>query len=256
MKKLILLQVLLCFITLLILSIFKINFILIVIFAFLPIIIFSSLWFYWFRNIFFFRDPIRKLPQGDRIIVSPADGRIMYIYEVNNSEIICKKNDQNININEISKIQNTSGNGWLIGIYMTPFDVHYNYAPISGKVNSLYHFKAKINLPMVDLWEYINFTLLKRAVNLFSAKFHFENERMTFLIENNIISCVVILIADKFVNKITKYFNLNDSLKIGQKISFIERGSQVDLFIPYKNLTFKVKTGQQVYGKKTLIAEY
>ncbi|MBK9282706.1 MAG: phosphatidylserine decarboxylase [Sphingobacteriaceae bacterium] len=191
-----------------------------------------------------------------KIIVSPADGRVMYIYPVKNGVVVSKKNGENIAIDEISKTSVGNKNGWLIGIYMSPFDVHYNYSPINGSVQSIFHYQTGFNLPMVDFWEYINFAFLRKAVNLFSRKFHFINERMTIEIVNEKISCVLILIADKFVNKITKFFDKGSELSIGQKISFIERGSQADLFIASEKLNFRVKVGQQVYGCKTIICKY
>jgi phosphatidylserine decarboxylase len=222
----------------------------------IPFLVLGLFWFFWFRYVYFYRDPMRKPPNGDRIIVAPADGRVMYVYSVKEGKVIVNKKGESIAVNEISKTRCKKSDGWLIGIYMSPFDVHYNYAPISGRVMSVYHYKSSLNLPMVDLWEYINFTLLRRAVNLFSRKFHFVNERMTIEITNMELTCFVILIADKFVNKIRKFFKEKDELLIGEKICFIERGSQVDLFLPVKNLDLYVREGEQVYGCKTIIGRY
>lgn len=213
--------------------------------------------FYWFRNKFFSRNPERTPPSDNNIIVSPADGRLMYIAKVINGKVISTKNNEEILINEITKLEECEIlNGWLYGIYMSPFDVHYNYSPVKGKVKSIYHYKTELNLPMVDLWEYINFTLLRRAVNLFSRKFHFVNERMTLEFESSKFTCYVVLIADKFVNKIKCFVNVDDNINLGDKISFIARGSQVDLFIPYDKLQNRVNVGQQVYGCKSILAMY
>lgn len=256
MKKLIVL-IIVCFIFFYIIgSFFNLNFLQTVLFLWLPVFIILIIWFYWFRNIYFFRDPKRQPPSVNNTIVSPADGRIMYIYQVKNGLVVSNKNGENIVIDEISKTTVKERNGWLVGIYMSPFDVHFNYSPISGQAKSIFHYQTGFNLPMVDFWEYINFTLLRKAVNLFSRKFHLINERMTIEIINEKISCVLILIADKFVDKITKYFNEEDNLVLGQKISFIERGSQADLFIVKDKLNFSVKVGQQVYGCKTVICIY
>jgi phosphatidylserine decarboxylase len=107
---------------------------------------------------------------------------------------------------------------------------------------------------MVDLWEYVSFTLLRRAVDLFTAPFHLENERLTMRIENGHAVCVLILIADRFVNKITRFFEEGAYIKKGEKISFIARGSQTDLFLAGARLVFKVQPGDQVYAGKTIIA--
>jgi phosphatidylserine decarboxylase len=109
---------------------------------------------------------------------------------------------------------------------------------------------------MVDLWEYINFTVLRRAVDLFSRKFHFTNERMTIGIEGEQIGIFEVLIADKFVNKISCFVQKGHYLKASQKIAFIARGSQVDLIINRKEIDLLIDFGQQVYGGKTVLARY
>ncbi len=73
-------------------------------------------------------------------------------------------------------------------------------------------------------------------------------------IQNSRVTCFLILIADKFVNKISRFYEDDQSVEKGQKISFIERGSQTDLFIPHHDLTFTVKPGEQVYAGETVIA--
>ncbi|MFW9928795.1 MAG: phosphatidylserine decarboxylase [Candidatus Thorarchaeota archaeon] len=256
MRKLLLLIIVSFFILYLIGDFFGLVLYQIALLLWLPVLIILIGWFYWFRNIYFFRDPKREPPSAENIIVSPADGRIMYIYPVKNGSVVSSKNGEDIVIDEISKTSVKEKNGWLVGIYMSPFDVHYNYSPIDGLVKYIFHYQTGFNLPMVDFWEYINFTLLRKAVNLFSRKFHLVNERMTIEIVNESISCLLILIADKFVDKITKYFKEEDKLMLGQKISFIERGSQADLFIAKENLNFSAKVGQQVYGCKTVICTY
>ena len=164
---------------------FEFSILNIFLFLFIPFLFLSIWFFYWFRNIYFFRDPKRVPPDRDNVIVSPADGRVMYIYKVENGKIISNKNGEEIMISEIAKSEIEKSEGWLVGIYMSPFDVHYNYAPITGKVDFLYHHQTGFNLPMVDLWEYVNFTMLRKSVNLFARKFHIENERMTIKFTNS-----------------------------------------------------------------------
>jgi phosphatidylserine decarboxylase len=137
---------------------------------------------------------------------------------------------------------------------MTPFDVHFNRASIDDEIRTLHYHRTGLNLPMVDLWEYVNFTLFRKAVNMFAAPFHLENQRMTMQIQNGKSVCFLILIADHFVNKITRFFQESQQVKKGEKISFIERGSQTDLFIPHQSVSFKVRSGDQVYAGKTILA--
>lgn len=205
-------------------------------------------------KVWFYRDPPRVPESTENSIIAPADGQVIYINDVKDQKVISKKLGSEINIEEISKSKTKVGDGYLIGIYMSPLDVHYNYAPIGGTVESIHHAQAKVNLPMVDIWEYIRLTYLRRVVDLFGKKYHLTNERNTIFIKGN-ITVAMVEIADKFVNKIKCFVKINDSIKIGQKIAFIERGSQVDLYIP-KETQIKVKVGQQVYGGQTIIASY
>lgn len=253
MKKLFLLQAAACAVTGFVGS--RLGFPLwqIAVFAWLPIFVAGYVWFWWFRNVFFFRDPKRRIPTGDNLILSPADGRVMYVCPVKAGDVVCDKQGRKIPIKELARTDVGNAPGWLVGIYMTPFDVHFNRAPIAGDVQTLHYHRTGANLPMVDLWEYVNFTLFRRAVNLISAPFHLQNERMTMQIRNGNCVCFLILIADQFVNKITRFFTETQTVRQGDKISFIERGSQTDLFIPRTDISFQVRPGDQVYAGKTVI---
>jgi phosphatidylserine decarboxylase len=226
----------------------------IVFFAWLPILVAGQAWMWWFRHVYFFRDPERHAQAGEHAVLSPADGRVMYLHPVRAGEVISNKQGSAIRISELAKTDIAPQQGWLLGIYMTPFDVHFNRAPIEGAIKTLHYHRTGANLPMVDLWEYVSFTVLRRAVDLFSARFHLENERMTMRIDGQGTVCVLILIADRFVNKITRFFRDGDLVRRGDRISFIARGSQTDLFLAGDRLSFHVKPGDQVYAGQTIIA--
>lgn len=210
---------------------------------------------YWKRNILFFRDPKRTSPNDDSLIMSPCDGVVMYVNDIKNGEVISEKLGTVIPVTEISKAQDAPQTGKLIGIYMSPFDVHFNYAPINGKITNIVHTQAKLNLPMVDLWEYIQFCWLRRAVNLLGRKFHLENERNTIFIEGKKAKLMMVEIADKVVNKIDCFVKIGDSVGQGQKVSFIKRGSQVDLVLPGEGYDVVVLPGVHVVGAQTVIAK-
>jgi phosphatidylserine decarboxylase len=257
MKKLILLETIACLLIYLVGSFLGFRLWRIVVFGCAPVFLSGFGWLWWFRNVFFFRDPERVIPEGEELIVSPADGRVMYLYPVRAGEVISNKKGQRIRIRELAKTELSEAEGWLLGIYMTPFDVHFNRAPISGEIRSLHYHKTGLNLPMVDLWEYLNeylnFTLLRKAVDMFAAPFHLENERLTMKIRNGTKVCFIILIADRFVNKIKRFYQEGQFVQNGEKISFIERGSQTDLFIPFGRVRFDVKPGDQVRAGTTII---
>jgi phosphatidylserine decarboxylase len=203
--------------------------------------------FHWKRNIWFFRDPPRRAAGDPGVIVAPCDGRVIYIQEIKDSQIVSQKLSTQISIEEITKSPDAPPSGVLIGIYMSPYDVHFNYAPISGRVRKIVHTQAKINLPMVDLWEYIQFVWFRRAVNLLGHAFHLLNERNTIVIEGP-CKVAMVEIADKVVNKIDCYVHEGEELRQGQKVSFIKRGSQVDLILWGTDYEILAEVGQHVMG--------
>ncbi len=209
------------------------------------------------RYIWFYRDPVRAPDATGRVILSAADGQIVYVKKFKDNNVVSEKLGREIELSEPTSLKvPKSAEGWIIGVYMSPFDVHYNYAPTDGTVKGIAYTKPKANLPMVDLMEYIRFTFLRRAVDNFSEKFHLVNERNSLYVEGPGFEYAVIEIADKFVSKISCYVAEGEQVKAGRKIGFIDRGSQVDVIIFKTDIDIKVKPGQQVYGAKTVIAVY
>lgn len=212
------------------------------------------------RYYWFFRDPERIIPFGDNI-VSPADGSVVYIKEFRNGFIPASvKNGEAIPIKEILKQERTIEEGYLIGIWMSPFDVHVNRAPISGMVRTVDHFKNK-NLSMWKIFFQIMFQRLGiiRAKDHFSYKDHpyiIQNERNIFLIEGD-FRVYVIQIADKMVNKVVAFVQENERVQKGQRIGIIKMGSQVDILIPkLKNIKMRLMLGERVYAGETIVADF
>jgi phosphatidylserine decarboxylase len=209
------------------------------------------------RYVWFYRDPDRKPEATNRTVIAPADGQIVYIKRFSEGEVASEKLGREIRLDELTDLKLPKGkSGWIIGTYMSPFDVHYNYTPMPGKVKAIAYTKAEANLPMVDLWEYIRFSFLRKAVDNFSERWHLVNERNSVMVEGPGFDYALIEIADKFVNKITCYVSRGDMVEQGDKVGFIDRGSQVDLIIYTDAIEVKVKEGQQVYGGQTTLATY
>ncbi len=219
----------------------------------LPVLVLGHAWFWWFRHVYFYRDPPRQAACEPSALLSPADGQIMYLYPVRAGEVESNKLGQRIRVSELAKTEFAESEGWLMGIYMSPFDVHFIRAPVAGAIQVLHHHQTGLNLPMVDLWEYIRFAFLHKAVNLFARRYHLENERLTMRIQGKGPPVFLVLIADKFVNKITRFFAEGGAVERGGKLAFIERGSQTDVFIPTPSMDFRVKPGDQVYAGKTVL---
>ncbi|HEY5547965.1 MAG TPA: phosphatidylserine decarboxylase [Coriobacteriia bacterium] len=211
------------------------------------------------RFVWFYRDPVR-IPESTEAnaIISPADGQVVYIKKFEDGAVYSEKLGRRIELTEIAELPQTAGrSGWIIGMYMSPFDVHFNYAPVAGTVTAQRYTKADANLPMVDLSEYIRIAFLRKPFDNFAAAFHLENERNTVVIQGGgAPDIAVVEIADKFVNKIDILATDGDTLKIGDKLGFIKRGSQVDVIIFSDDIEWVAKFGQQTYGGQTLLARW
>lgn len=208
------------------------------------------------RKVWFYRDPPRTPDEKSfDAVISPADGVLLYIKPVSEGKVVSEKLGQKITVTELAKEKDLPENGWLYGIYMSPFDVHFNYAPLDAKLTRMFHTQAKTNLPMVDMAEYVQIAILRRAIDLFGKRYHLVNERNTMILEpDGGPKIAMVQIADKFVNKITPSVAEGDTLAAGQKVGFIERGSQVDLVIFSESVVPAVSVGDQVYGGKTVLA--
>ncbi|MBE3589575.1 MAG: phosphatidylserine decarboxylase [Firmicutes bacterium] len=217
----------------------------------------AGVWF--LRNVWFFRDPVRVSPREPGLVLSPADGKVVYVRRVQGGMVESRKLGRAIRVEEITRGRAEGElDGWLVGVYMSPLDVHFNYAPVDGRVEAVVHTPAARNWPMVDLWEYVNLTYLRRAMDLFGKRYHLENERNTIFLRTEAggraVRLAVVEIADRFVNKIDCFVKPGDDVRAGQKLSFIRRGSQVDVFLETTDVDILVRVGDQVYGALTPLA--
>lgn len=220
----------------------------------------TAAFLYFTRKIWFFRDPQHPGIESDEsLILSPVYGVVAYIKPVKDGRVESNKKGETIPISDISKQDwpenSPSSDGWLVGIAMTALDVHFQYSSIPGKVKSIFHYQTGMNLPMFDLLEYVQITWLRTFVDLWCKRYILENERQTIWFEGSRCQLALILIADKFVSKISTYCHVGDALDQGQKLSFIARGSQVDILIcGQPDIEFLVKPGDKVSGPKTRVA--
>lgn len=203
------------------------------------IFILSQLIFYIGIILFlFFRDPERTPPTEPNIIVSPADGTVIYIKKLPaNSILSSEKKGRILVYDDLSSSSLASSEILQIGISLLFTDVHINRSPISGKVSLLVHKPGKF-LSLRD----------ENAINV--------NERQTIVIENDKITIGLVQIASRLVRRIESYIKQNDIIHIGQRIGMIKFGSQVDLFIPNEKLeNINIKVGQYLYAGETIIGK-
>jgi phosphatidylserine decarboxylase len=165
----------------------------------------------------FFRKPFRRFNTDDSKILAPADGKIVAIEEVSEPEYFKDKRLQ-------------------ISVFMSPSNVHINWAPMSGKI------------------EYVKYHPGKFLV-AWHPKCSTNNERNTIVIkkEDDGDAILVRQIAGFLARRIVSYPEVGEDTEQGNELGFIKFGSRVDLFLPL-DARIEVEMGQRVKGGKTIIA--
>ena len=166
--------------------------------------------------LWFFRNPKRNIIKNPELILSPADGKVIAIKEVDELEYFKDK-----------KIQ--------ISIFLSPLDIHVNRYPVSGEIlYSKYH-KGEY----LVAWH---------------PKSSDKNERTTVVIKNKKFGEVMYRqIAGAVARRIVNYAKVNSNVEQGGDSGFIKFGSRVDLFLS-KDLNLKIKVGDKVKGGLSIIA--
>lgn len=206
-------------------------------------IVFIILLFICWRFFFFFRNPDRTIPYNPKSILSPADGFVIYCKKINpGDDIFSIKKNKHIKLDDLMFIDDKdlkNQPGWLIGVFMTFLDVHYNRAPIEGHIKKIRHDslnKFKINKRLLKL--YFNIIFFRKPIWK-NCEHIISNERSSYVIKNKNLSVYVTQIADSWVNKIVT-FKDNEKIKQGEVFGMVKMGSQVDIFVPDKNKTIEV----------------
>lgn len=165
----------------------------------------------------FFRSPKISAELNKKYILAPADGRVVVIEEVSDSEYFKDTRRQ-------------------VSIFMSPVNVHVNRNPVSGVVK---YFKYHAGKYLVA-WH---------------PKSSIDNERTTFVIElDNGMEVLYRQIAGALARRIKWYIKEGDKVIQGEEFGFIKFGSRVDLLLPL-SAKIKVNIGDKTKGGATVIAE-
>ena len=186
----------------------------------------------------FYRDPERTAPDRTDIVVSPADGVVIYVrrFQDGGAMPFATKNGRNYELVELTKTPLSTGDALDVGISLSLLDVHVNRAPWSGRVAFQRHFPGL-------------FGSLRRPEMIF------QNERATTLIENNGYQVAVVQIASRLVRQIAVFVREGQRVALGERMGAIRLGSQVDLVLPErKGLRVLVKPGDRVRAGESIIA--
>jgi len=186
----------------------------------------------------FYRDPERTPPPEDGVVVSPADGEIVYVRRSTDGTLpVATKVGRDYQLEELTKTALRSGDAFVIGIAMSFLDVHVNRSPVEGVVTMTRHFPGKFG-------------------SLRDPEMTFENERATTLIETTTgLEVAVVQIASRLVRQIVSYVDVGQRLMQGERLGIIRLGSQVDLVVPATDaLEVCVDPGDRVRAGQSVLA--
>lgn len=187
----------------------------------------------------FYRDPHRVPPADPGTILSPADGRIIYIKELRDSLFpIAVKRGKSIPLVEFTAVPFPVKNGLQIGIMMSYLDVHINRAPIAGRIEEVQKIPGA-------------FHSLKQMGSLL------ENERVFTIIAGAETKIGVVQISSRIVRRIVPFIKRGDDVRQGDRIGMIRFGSQVDVLIPEsRNVAMVAKVGDYLQAGMSVLAKY
>lgn len=165
----------------------------------------------------FFRVPKRTSVMDDNLVVAAADGKIVIIKEVEENEFLKCKCTQ-------------------VSIFMSVWNVHVNYYPVSGKLLYSKHHQGKYLVA-------------------FHPKSSEKNERTSIAVETQSGKKILFRqIAGYIARRIVCYANAGDSAIQCEQVGFIKFGSRIDLFLPL-DADIQVKVGDKVRACETIIAK-
>ncbi|HJU88234.1 MAG TPA: phosphatidylserine decarboxylase family protein [Gemmatimonadaceae bacterium] len=165
---------------------------------------------------YFFRDPERRGERGESLVVSPADGRVVMITEVDEPTFV-------------------QGKTMRVSIFMNVFNVHVNRYPVSGTVKHVARNPGK----------FFNAALEKASL---------ENEQTSVGIETSRHRILVRQIAGLIARRIANYAQVGAQATQGERMGIIRFGSRVDVFVPAGS-KLRVKVGDVTSAGTTVLAE-
>jgi len=187
----------------------------------------------------FFRDPGRTPPPEPGTILSPADGKIIYIKMLDDDTFpIAVKKGRNVPLTEFTGDFFPLRQGLQVGIMMSYLDVHINRAPIAGKLERIKRIPG-------------GFHSLKHMDSLL------ENERVFSVIAGPEVRVGIVQIASRLVRRIVPFVKEGDNVRQGDRIGLIRFGSQVDLLIPDRDsVEVIVRVGDYVKAGLTVLGRF
>ena len=169
-------------------------------------------------TLYFFRDPDPRVPIGGGLVVSPGHGKVDVIDTVNEPRFM-------------------DGECRRVSIFLSVFDVHVQNAPVSGKVTYFKYTEGKF-------------------LNAMKTESAAHNENILVGIESSDPAYARIgvrLITGLIARRLVPWIADGDVIERGERISLIQFGSRVDVYLPM-SATIKVKLGDRAVGGETVLA--
>ncbi len=172
----------------------------------------------------FFRDPVRMTPQGEELVIAPADGLVCMIADVPPPPELAGADA--LGADPVVRVS----------IFMSVFDVHINRAPVAGTVTHRHYIAGAF-------------------VNADTDKASEDNERQHFLIERRDgLRIGFTQIAGLVARRIVAFVRPGDEVAAGQRVGLIRFGSRVDVYLPAGTRP-RVIAGQRTVAGETVIAD-
>ncbi|HEY2163571.1 MAG TPA: phosphatidylserine decarboxylase family protein [Gemmatimonadaceae bacterium] len=165
---------------------------------------------------YFFRDPVRSGERGERLVIAPADGKVVMITEVNEPTFMKERSIR-------------------LSIFMNVFNVHVNRYPVSGIVRLVDHTPG-------------------RFANAATERSSLENEQTSIGIESGSNHVLVRQIAGLIARRIVTDSKVGQHVQQGERMGLIRFGSRVDVFLPAA-AALRVKVGDATFAGTTVLGE-
>ena len=165
---------------------------------------------------YFFRDPERSVSPDDRVVISPADGKVMMISEVDEPSYV-------------------GGRAIRVSIFLNIFNVHVNRYPVGGHIEFLKYTPGKF-------------------LNAAGARASLENEQMSVGINTGRHRILVRQIAGLLARRLVTYGKEGETVQQGDRMGLMKFSSRMDVFLP-PGSAIKVREGQAATAGVTPIAE-
>jgi phosphatidylserine decarboxylase len=187
-----------------------------VLFLALPVVL-----YFWFEAIYFFRDPHRQIPSDASVLLSPADGTVTHVEEIDDADF-------------------PGGRAFRISIFLSVFNVHVNRVPRSGRAIRVRYFPG-------------SFFDARRP------DCAAQNEQLWIDIQESDSARLVRVkqISGAVARRIVCWLRAGENVVAGDRFGMIKYGSRTDVLIPVvDSFDVKVRVGERVQGGSTILLRY